>query len=53
MLRISVLVTILIIVSQISGSSAETMGSLFAYKDYLIALLLSMLIKPWVTDQFD
>lgn len=49
MFRIGFLVFIMIIVSHLSGD----MGSLFAYKDYFIALLLSLLIKPWLANQFE
>jgi hypothetical protein len=49
MFRISFLVIIMIIVSHLS----DDMGSFFAYKDYFTALLLSVLIKPWLANQFD
>jgi hypothetical protein len=49
MLRISLLVIAMIMLSHFSVDT----GGLFAYKDYVIALLLSMLIKPWLAGQFD
>jgi len=48
MVRISLLVIAMILLSHFSGDT----GGLFAYKDYFIALLLSVLIKPWLADQF-
>ena len=49
MFRISLLVIAMIMLSHFSGDT----GGIFAYKDYFIALLLSILIKPWLSDQFD
>ena len=49
MVRIGFLVIIMIMVNHLSGD----MGSLLAYKDYFIALLLSLLIKPWLANQFE
>lgn len=49
MFRISLLVMAMIMLSHLSGDT----GGIFAYKDYFIALLLSILIKPWLSDQFN
>ena len=53
MLRISVLTILMIIVNHLPDSTANAAGSLIADKDYFIAALISMLIKPWISDQFD
>lgn len=53
MLRISVLTILMIIVNHLPDSTANAVGSLIADKDYFIAVLISMLIKPWISDQFD
>ena len=47
MFRISLLVVAMILISH----APDSLGSLMAYKDYFIALLLSILIKPWLVDQ--
>lgn len=49
MLRIGLLVLAMIVIIQ----TPESMHSLHAYKDYLLALLLSLLIKPWLENQLD
>lgn len=49
MFRISLLVAVMVLISL----APDNMGSLMAYKDYFIALLLSLLIKPWLADQFN
>jgi len=49
MLRISVLVVAMVLIMQ----APESLQSLYGYKDYIVALLLSLLIKPWLTNQFD
>ncbi len=49
MFRISLLVAAMILISL----APDNMGSLMVYKDYFIALLLSLLIKPWLADQFN
>lgn len=46
MFRISLLLVAMIFISH----APDTLGSLMAYKDYLIALLLSVLIKPWLAN---
>jgi hypothetical protein len=43
----------MIIFGHLPDSAANDAASLIAYKDYFIAVLISMLIKPWITDQFD
>jgi len=53
MFRISVLTILIIIVNHLPDNIASGAGSLLAYTDYFIAGLISMLITPWVTDQFD
>ncbi len=49
MLRMSVLVLAMVLITQ----APEWLHSLHEYKDYILALLLSLLIKPWLTDQFN
>lgn len=49
MFRISLLVVTMILISH----APDSMGSLMAYKGYFIALLLSLLIKPWLANQYD
>src|SRR3569832_2749117 len=49
MLRISVLVAAMVLIMQ----APESLQSLYGYKDYIVALLLSLLIKPRLTNQFD
>ena len=48
MFRISLLVIGMILISH----APDNMGSLISYKDYLIALMLTLLVKPWVTNQY-
>src|SRR3569832_2274737 len=49
LLRISVLVAAMVLIMQ----APESLQSLYGYKDYIVALLLSLLIKPWLTNQID
>ncbi len=49
MFRISLFVITMILISFVPDS----LGSLMAYKDYVMAVLLTVLIKPWLTNQFD
>jgi hypothetical protein len=49
MFRISLLVIAMILISHVS----DGLGWFMAYKGYVIALLLSLLIKPWLTNQLD
>jgi len=49
MFRISLLVVAMILISH----APDSLGSLMTYKDYIIALLLSLLIKPWLANQFN
>jgi len=48
MLRITLLLAAMILISQ----APDTLAALKPYKDYVIALLLSLLIKPWLIDQY-
>lgn len=47
MLRIGVLVMAMALIMHAPESS------LYAYKDYIVGVLLSVLIKPWLWNQFD
>lgn len=49
MFRITVLVLAMVLIIEMP----ESLQSLFAYKDYILALLLSLLIKPWIANQFN
>lgn len=49
MFRLSMLVLMMVLITH----TPESMGSFYAYKDYIVAILLSLLIKPWVEDQFE
>ncbi|MEK7322513.1 MAG: hypothetical protein AABZ84_05490 [Pseudomonadota bacterium] len=49
MFRMGLLVLIMVLIIH----TPESMGALYAYKNYLLGILLSLVIKPWVTDQFD
>ena len=49
MLRISLLVITMILITHAPDSA----GSILAYKDYIIALLLSLLVKPWLVNQYN
>lgn len=49
MFRITVLVLAMVLIIE----APESLASLYSYKDYILALLLSLLIKPWLIDQFD
>ncbi len=49
MLRMSLLVLTMVLIMH----TPESMGSLYAYKDYILGILLSLVIKPCVMGQFD
>ena len=49
MFRISLFVITMILISH----APDNAGSVMAYKDYIIALLLSLLVKPWLVNQYD
>ncbi len=49
MFRLSMLVLMMMLITH----TPESMDSLYAYKDYIMAILLSLLVKPWVEDQFE
>lgn len=48
MLRVGVLVVAMVLIMH----APESLQSLYAYKDYLVGLLLTVLIKPWLMNQF-
>ena len=49
MLRMSILVLAMVLITQ----TPESLAALHAYKYYVLAILLSVLIKPWLTSQLD
>lgn len=53
MFRIGVLSILMIIIYYLPEAGTGAAGSMIAYKDYYTALVISMLITPWVRAQFD
>lgn len=49
MFRIALLVVSMMVVTY----TPEMLGELGLYKDYILAILLSLLLKPWLENQFD
>lgn len=49
MLRISLFVIAMLVIVYMPDAGSVTSH----YKDYLFAIMLSLLLKPWLEDQFD
>ncbi len=49
MMRIAMLVGTMMVITY----TPEALGALSVYKDYILAILLSLLFKPWLEYQFD
>lgn len=49
MLRISVFIFTMLMIS----NAPEMLGQTAVYKDYIFVALLSLLLKPWLEEQFD
>lgn len=49
MLRIALFVFAMVLIAQLG----EGLGIFAMYRDYILAGLLTLLLKPWILDQFE
>lgn len=49
MFRIALFVLVMIVIAQFG----DALSIIQAYRDYILAGLLTLMLKPWIVDQFE